>query len=302
MTHAVRRLAHAKLNLALAVAPPEPAGSPRAGWHRIAGWFHAISLADEVRLTRIPGPTTLAVRWASDAPRPTPIDWPAESDLTMRAHAALERHIGRSLPIRIEVVKRIPVGGGLGGGSADAAAVLLGIRRLFDLAIPTPDLSAIARTLGSDVPFFIDDATEGSSAPRPALVSGFGERVERLPRRTGAAVLLVPNDACPTPRVYAAFDGLSPGPYREDAVRRATGFPPADAPLFNDLTEAAFAVAPAVRDIRDRARAALGRPVHLTGSGSCLFALAEDEADAARLAARWGPRIPGVSVVVTSLA
>ncbi len=95
---------------------PEPEG-PKAGFHPIATWMQAIDLYDEVTISRLADgqKSTYAVRWAEDALRPTDIDWALEKDLGVRAHKALELSGLRAggLPVSIEIVKRIPVGGGL---------------------------------------------------------------------------------------------------------------------------------------------------------------------------------------------
>ena len=109
--------AHAKINLALAVGPPQgPPQGPR-GYHPIASIFVCVSLAGEVHIEPAAhSKGTFRTSWANDAPLPTPIDWPIEQDLGYRAWRALEAHIGRALPVHIDVRKRVPVGGGLGGG------------------------------------------------------------------------------------------------------------------------------------------------------------------------------------------
>jgi 4-diphosphocytidyl-2-C-methyl-D-erythritol kinase len=274
MGESVRIAAHAKLNLALAVAPPEPAGSPKAGWHRIASWFHALALHDDVELAALPsGPTRVRIEWAPDAPRPSPIDWPVERDLAARAHALLEAHAGRSLACDMLVRKRIPVGGGLGGGSSDAAATLVGLNRLFDLGVPASELQRLSAALGSDIAYFIDD---DHTPPRPAIVEGFGDVIERVGRVPAPVELIFPPFGCDTRAVYRAFDQLLPPGHtlRDAAVRRMT----LDAArsgtidpvlLFNDLLAPADAVA------GSRLSAILagmaGTPVHMSGSGSTLF-------------------------------
>src|SRR5690606_29106189 len=129
--------AHGKINLALAVAPPEPPQATRAGWHRIASWMAPIELAADVTVERLgEGEPALDVAWAPDAPLRAgqQADWPREKDLTWRALKLLEAETGRSLPARITIRKRVPAAAGLGGGSSNAATALQLLDELFELA------------------------------------------------------------------------------------------------------------------------------------------------------------------------
>lgn len=274
------RHAPAKINLCLAVGPARPSD----GYHPIASWMAPIDLCDEVTVDRLADgqPSRFEVRWAPDAPRPTPIDWPADRDLTARAHALLEREAGRALPVAMTVTKRIPVGAGLGGGSSDAAAALLAVRDAFDLPISDERLRTIGLSVGSDVPFF------ARRPLTPALVTGLGDHVEPAPAPSGAAgvVVLVPPFGCATRAVYKAFDFLPAPPFAQDrAARLARSGVVRDDELFNDLTDAAERVAPALVALRDRAVLAASRPALLTGSGSALCFLAMSDRDAEGIAA-----------------
>lgn len=300
------RRAHAKLNLVLSVGPPQPADAPKPGWHEIASWMHAIDLYDTVEVECLGGPTlrggSATITWVADALRPTPIDWPLEKDLAVRAHALLEQHVGRSLPAHIRVTKRIPTGSGLGGGSSDAAATLLALRDAFNLDLDLAALRTLGATLGSDAPFFLDD----HSPPRPALVTGFGESIERTPRAKATAILVIPPFSCPTPAVYKAYDAVLEENYRErelDFVRangarategRSPGRPPEPhrakpelvrrrierqthkpdpGHLFNDLAPAAYRVEPRLGELVTHLSRITRTPAHVTGSGSGIFIL-----------------------------
>lgn len=276
--------AHAKLNLNLFVGPPRP---PK-GYHPIRSWFVAIDLHDTVRLERLAeGEATRAeIAWATDAPRPTPIDWPVANDLAVRAHALLENAVARPLPVGLRVEKRIPVGGGLGGGSSDAAATLMGLDHLFGLGLGASRLAELSTALGSDVAFFLDD----QSPPRPAVVGGFGEQIERIARVNAEVVLIFPPFGCPTAAVYQAFDRDTARAVSEPAwvdeqvgAALASGCVPAEC-LFNDLTRGAMMSAPQLATLLPELDAAARRlinegghaspaRVHLTGSGSTMFCL-----------------------------
>lgn len=271
MPNALTRNAWAKINLALAVGPPETDGR-RKGWHRIASWMHAIDLFDTLEVQRLSaGASVLETRWAEDAPQPSPIDWPPESDLVSRTHRTVESHVGRALPVRIRVTKRIPVGSGLGGGSADAAGTLLALRDLFRLGLSNQDLCAIGASIGSDVPFFIDDR----DPPRPALVLAFGDVIRRVTRSRADLALVLPPFMCSTPVVYKTFDRMLAAGHslRADLVEFACGPAPDPARLFNDLALPAETAYPDLARLRRRAAEAFGMPVHLSGSGSTLFVI-----------------------------
>jgi 4-diphosphocytidyl-2-C-methyl-D-erythritol kinase len=287
------RRAYAKINLALSVGPPLPADDPYPGMHPIASWVHAIDLYDEVEVT-LSG-SGVAIEWAPDAPRPSPIDWPWTKDLTSRARAALQSECERGpmLSAAIRIVKRIPVGAGLGGGSSDAAAALLALNEACGLRCPPEWLIGLSRQIGSDVAFFLDDA---AGPPRPAVVSGLGERIARLPRARGWVVLVMPGFGCSTGAVYRAYDATGPDRLREKDVERMAGSPPASALLFNDLQAAAEAVQPELRALREQAADAARAPVHMTGSGSTLFVYAPAEDDAREIESRLKIGLPGIAV------
>lgn len=278
--------APAKINLALSVGPPEGPSSPRPGWHPIASWMAAIDLCDELTVESLSPaqPSTLDVRFADDAPSPSPIDWPPAKDLAFRAIAALEARVGRPLPTRIQLLKRIPVGAGLGGGSSNAASTLIALNQAHALRLSIADLARLGASLGSDVPFFLDehaghpDGSGGCMPPRPALVTHFGDRIERLPSVHGELLLVVPRFGCPTQDVYRAFDTLHPRAFQEHAIRALANHHVLEPErLFNDLTPAACLVRPDLSRLLSHIRSVAGLPAHLTGSGSGIFILTPPE-------------------------
>lgn len=286
--------APAKINLALTVAPPRQAD----GLHPICSWFVPVDLADDLVVERLaPGrPSRYDITWAADAPRPTPIDWTIEKDLAVRAHRLLETEVGRALPVSLRLAKRIPVGGGLGGGSSDAAAMLRALVSLFEAPIAAERLRALALRLGSDVPFFLQNP------PSPAIVEGVGESITPTPRVEGRVVLIVPPFGCATGAVYKAFDARPPGPFRAaDVHRMATSGRIDGAPLFNDLAPAAEAVEPRLAEARQRAEAAIAGRIHLTGSGSTLFVPCGGAAEQTRLVERLRAALPLIPLVVARL-
>lgn len=294
------------MNLALAVGPPDHARG--AGRHPIASWMAPLNLFDDLTLTALePGHfSRYAILWAEDARRRTDIDWSITRDLAVRAHHALEHATGRRLPIQLKLQKRIPVGAGLGGGSSDAAATLRGLNRLFDLSLSNDYLMKVGATIGSDVPFFIGASDDGAGG---ALVEGFGERIQPLPRNTSPVqlVVIVPEFTCGTAAVYRAFDELDDEETGDDAsasfaeravaVRELAAAAAADASqatgclertlgprIFNDLQGAAVRNQPRLAETLGRVESIAERAAHVTGSGSAVFVVCDDAMHAEFLA------------------
>lgn len=289
MARSVTVRAPAKVNLALSVGPPEPRGTPDAGMHPIASWMAAIDLHDDVTLTRA-DETTLTRRWAEDTPAGAPLGWLASDDLAVRALWLLGESAGRELKAEIALTKRIPVGGGLGGGSSDAAACLLAANELFDLGLTTQDLASVGRRIGSDVPFFLDD----SPSPRPALVAQFGERIGRVRLEATDLLLIVPGFGCDTGGVYREYDQSPLTLDLERVAALARGERVAAEGLFNDLALPAQRFQPELQTLMGRLGRIIDEPIHLSGSGSTLFVVTPD-ADAIERAVQG--RIPGVRCV-----
>ncbi|MEX2672198.1 MAG: hypothetical protein WD294_08830 [Phycisphaeraceae bacterium] len=291
MSEAINHFAcPAKVNLALSVGKPQP-----DGLHPISSWMVRVSLHDDLLLRPL-GPNgepatahqpsivkgdpadDLKIEWSPDALLPTPIDWPAEKDLAVRAHALIERHVGRKLPLQGQLRKRIPVGAGLAGGSSDGATMLRAVDELFQLNLPDDVLRKLAGELGSDLAFFLGEPS--------AIISGTGDKLEPMPlRRPLHLVLILPALQCNTGAVYRAFDKLAPdAALAEQRVRQAASASAVtDDSLFNDLAEAAMHVEPSLREVHFWCEQAADRPVHVTGSGAGMFVLAEDAEEAGQL-------------------
>jgi 4-diphosphocytidyl-2-C-methyl-D-erythritol kinase len=296
MRPTVHALSPAKLNLALSVGRPQA-----SGMHPISSWMVTVDLHDELLLEALePDSLSLyAIVWHADAKRRSDIDWSISKDLAVRAHGLLEAHVGRKLPVKMRLEKRIPVGGGLGGGSSNAAAMLRAVNQLHDLGLSVDTLADLAKSLGSDVPFLV----RGGSA----VVEGLGETLHDMPMPADThAVLVLPEAACPTGPVYRAFDALRPDAAlqgaRVHAMAKRASAPEHHEP-FNDLADAALEVAPRLRGEREEISELIDRPVHVSGSGSTLFFLCngavESELLAGAVAERMGlPCIP-VRVVPT---
>ena len=185
--------------------------------------------------------------------------------------------------VKVQLSKKIPAGGGLGGGSSDAARMLLGLNRLLGMEYPIEKLAPLAAQLGSDVPFFL----RGPSS----ICTGRGEIVHPIARPAPRwAVLMLPEIAMSTPRVYQVFDSLGPGkaqagldqpPWERWTSLNADELLPR---LINDLEAPAFQISPQLGQLRADLEQALGRIVRMSGSGSTLFTLFDEE-DAAKKAA-----------------
>lgn len=257
-------LAPAKLNLCLYVGPRR-----EDGLHEIRSLFEPLELADVLQLNEA----------ASDEVICEGIEGP---DLTAKALAALREHGWSGPPLRIEVTKRVPVAAGLGGGSADAAAVLRLARGQVE------GLRSIAAQIGADVPSQLQ--------PRACLVAGAGEVIEPAPPPADHGVVLIPRaEGLATADVYAEADrlGATRGENELEAIRRRLrdavdeGGSPLDyrENLVNDLQPAAISLRPEIEDALHALEEAGAGHAMVTGSGPTAFGLyptAEEATEAAQ--------------------
>lgn len=275
--------APAKLNLFLHVT-----GRRADGYHLLETVFELVDLCDRIDLRRLDDAT---IRLA-DAPP----GWSADDDLALRAARLLASDTGCALGVEIAVRKRIPVGGGLGGGSSDAATVLLGLNRLWQLGLSRDRLQALALRLGADVPAFVFG--------RRAFARGVGEELRAVDASPSWYVVVAPSAQVSTASVFGCAEltrntkplkifGLSRGRY----VRRGK----------NDLEPVVVArwppVARALQALRSTADAAgaEGNLARMTGSGACVFCPVADETVAASIRQRLERLAIGQVFIVRSL-
>ena len=228
---------HAKINWALRIV-----GKRGDGYHDLETVFQTISLHDVLTI-RAADRLTLTCDDAS-----IPCD---ETNLIIRAARAIA-----APPVAIHLEKRIPAGGGLGGGSSNAAATLLALDEMFGLRTPREQLEQIALTLGSDVPFFLIGGA--------AYGRGRGEELTPLGARSFPLVLLLPTERVSTAGAFAKISRYST-PLGIDAYR---DFDPRV--LVNDFEEPIFADIPRLSDLKHRLREAGAWWAGMSGSGSTI--------------------------------
>jgi 4-diphosphocytidyl-2-C-methyl-D-erythritol kinase len=261
MTEAIHERAYAKLNLVLHV------GSPREdGLHPLCSIFASIDLFDDVQLE--PG--------TEDA-----VECPGVEGLNLAARAldALRTRVPDMPPIKVTIEKRIPIAAGLGGGSADAAAVLRGANKMSGSPLSPGELRELGVRLGSDVPSQVE--------PRHELVSGVGEIVEPIDLPAFGAVLIPQEEGLSAAAVYAQFDLLGGGRETLDPqILRELARDMELAPVLgNDLQPAALALRPELQKVLTQLQEAGALGQLVSGSGPTCFGLFPDRAAAVTVAA-----------------
>ena len=273
----------AKVNLGLALV-----GTRSDGYHLLESVFAPIALWDEVELEVRSGAGEIALVCGPpldpelpEAVREVPT---GPENLVWRAARLFCERSGFGASIRIGLRKGIPAGAGLGGGSSDAAAVLLGLAELAGRSIDTGELAKWALALGADVPFFL--------SPGTALVTGIGERIERLTAVPELALVLVnPGKTLATADVYRMADTLTGALTKNrsgSTMRAFSGLtqthrdlaPALQDLLINDLEPAARQLCPPIARIADRLDRVGAIAVSMTGSGATVLGVFRSEAEA----------------------
>jgi 4-diphosphocytidyl-2-C-methyl-D-erythritol kinase len=233
--------APAKVNLFLHIT-----GRRADGYHTLESAMVYVAFGDTITLTRRDD-AQIALR--------TPLAGVApEDDLCVRAASLLQKTLRVNTGVTIDVIKRIPTGAGLGGGSSDAATVLLGLNRLWNADCSRAALQRMALSLGADVPFFIFG--------QAALARGIGEQLTPISVPSVAITLVKPNVHVPTPQIFAhASLTRNTAPLQFDVLPLHAGR--------NDMQATAEALYPEVAI----ARHALGSHARMSGSGASVFTL-----------------------------
>jgi len=265
----VVELCCAKLNLFLEVT-----GRREDGFHDLTTVFHEVGLADHLHVAPAPdlepGEIVLDVTGYAAEGVPT-----GDRNLVVRALRLAMESAGSTAPLRVVLDKRIPSGGGLGGGSADAAGALRAVNRLLELDWPDDRLEELGLLIGSDIPFLVRGGT--------AVAHGRGEVLDTADGGPGMRFLLiVPRFGIATERVFAALPDERFGRREPQGVLAALAAADSDALVassYNALLLPAEDVEPRLAVLRAHVEQALDEPALLTGSGSTLFIpLAGDDA------------------------
>jgi 4-diphosphocytidyl-2-C-methyl-D-erythritol kinase len=268
-------MAPAKLNLALLVGPVRP-----DGFHEIVSLMVPVTLADRVVVERTPGAGLDVVCDVA----------PGEANLAAKLVRELEARLERTFEVRVTIEKHVPHGGGLGGGSSDAAATLIALERLFDLELSLRLRHDVAAAVGSDVPFFL--------WPGPQLVMGRGLLLKEVALPDLNLVIAVPGLTLSTAAVYRWRDEDAETTLKEFAprarafsalVQAAQTVEAIAALVHNDLEASVTARKPEVAELRDRLSAEGALAAAMTGSGAAVFGVFADEEAASRARAALAP-------------
>lgn len=272
----IMELARAKINLTLDILKLR-----EDGYHEVEMIMQTIGLADEVELTRIKS----GIAFTMDTTQilggeNIPAD---ERNLAYRAVLTMQEYCKRDFGVKIHLIKKIPAAAGLGGGSADAAAVIRGMNWLYDLNLNLNELCLIGEKIGSDVPFCIVEGT--------FIARGRGEILRELaPFKNYAVILIKPNLEISTAWAYKTFDALDPTTvkhpqtYKIIDMFRMRDFDTAFKYFANVLEPVAEKVFPDLESYKAKLIQAGAKVALMSGSGPTIFALA-DKADVDRIVA-----------------
>ena len=287
MITGIRVRTHAKINLFLRVLARRP-----DGYHEIETIFHGIGLGDDLEF-RAHGSSGCEVHMELAGGLPGHPPHQEENVVTLAAECLGER-IQEHPGVSVRVVKNVPLAAGLGGGSGNAAGVLLTLNEMWSGGLGRHELAEVALQVGSDVPYCLSGGT--------ALGTARGEKLTPLPSlRDMWFVLGISNQPLLTRDVYAAWDAIEPlDEVRSAPMALALGagdVAEVASLLHNDLEPAAFLLAPGLAEKKERLldEGALGACV--SGSGPTVFGIARDEPHARAIAGKVAGDFAGVSVV-----
>ena len=281
----MKELARAKVNLTLDVL------SKRAdGYHEVSSILQMLEMSEEVELKKFSDGISLKIDATKISGGETvPAD---EKNLAWRAAVEVQKFCGQNLGVAIEIVKKIPAAAGLGGGSADAAAVIRGMNRLYELNLTADELCTIGAGIGSDVPFCIVGGT--------CLATGHGEILTRLaPIKKFNVVLAKPHGEISTAWSYKTYDENPANthiPTQEIITQLEHGDYDAAFKNFSNLLEdVAIKKIPAIAECKKKMLAAGASVALMSGSGPTVFALTEDDLTTEKVAAS----VEGAEVFIT---
>jgi 4-diphosphocytidyl-2-C-methyl-D-erythritol kinase len=263
----------AKLNLYLKILRKRP-----DGYHDLATLFHRISLADTLRLRKKADGFQMKCS--------NPALSTGETNLVTKAYRLLQQEIPGLGGVSVSLTKKVPMGGGLGGGSSNAAFFLLGMKKLYRLKISQKRLIGLGAKLGADIPFFMLNMNQ-------AIGLGIGDRLKNRPGKTRHTFILAASGhGLSTRRVYQNLSGKTPSAALTKVSREITmlcaflekrNYGRCVEFLKNDLETPAFQLRPSLHAVLEQFQKRGVRLVRMTGSGPTVFAILPHPRDARRI-------------------
>jgi len=284
-------LSPAKVNLSLLI------GKLRAdGYHDIQTVFQAVDVSDTIEIKEIRRGIEI---FCSSPGVPA-----GSSNLAYRAAELIQKKAKTKQGIRITITKKIPVSGGLGGGSSNASAVLLALNKLWSLGLNEDALMAIAGRIGADAPFFIRSGT--------AFASGKGEKLEFLPAAAGWLILANPGIKVSTAWAYGAWDRFSVANRKKlltqkhrnikiivNLLKKSPGLMIPGRYFFNDFESIVIDRFPGIGKLKSSLNSFGATGALMTGSGSTVFGLAPTRAAAEKISKKLADKAPWVRIAKT---
>ncbi len=272
-------LAPGKVNLHLEVL-----GKRQDGFHDIVSLFQVVDLCDRLTVRSLTDSSECVIHGMGNIP-------PGENSI-YRAARLFKGKCGLDTGIAVSVEKNIPAGAGLGGGSSDAAGVLIGLNALFDYPLTEQELAGLGGQVGSDVPFFLLAST--------ALVTGRGEYVRPIEGRTDFSLVLVfPGFSVSTPSAYRALSRLpgetiSPRLSPMEVLRCYTSEHPPVWPFFNSFTDHLVSRYGSIKDILVRLKNYGALYTAISGSGSTVFGIFPNDSLAEKVSMKLKSEYPSI--------